>query len=148
MSTYFYVQKDAEFNKINTPIPFEIPKLNIGNAMDLSSGKFTAPRAGIYYFSFTGLVSFPVTGSTETYLGVELILNDEAVALGTVDEANTIDSQLTPFTFHSTLDLKSGDIIWLQIKHLTSGAYLYDTLDWQSTHFTGWILEEDIVKSL
>ena len=148
LSTYFYVQKNTNFNTIDMPIPFEITKLNIGNAMNLSSGKFTAPRTGTYYFSFTGLVSFPVTGSDEVYLGVELLLNDNGVALGTVDEANTIKSQLTPFTFHSTLDLKSGDQIWLRIKHMTPGAYLYDRVNWQSNHFTGWILEEDIVNSL
>jgi hypothetical protein len=148
LPTYFYVQKNTNFSTTNIPIPFEITKLNIGNAMNLSSGKFTAPRTGTYYFSFTGLVSFPATGANEVYLGVELLLNGNGVALGTVDEANTINSQLTPFTFHSTLDLKSGDQIWLIIKHMTPGAYLYDRVNWQSNHFTGWILEEDIVNSL
>ena len=149
LPTYFYVQKNTNFSTIDMPIPFEISKLNIGNAMNLTSGIFTAPRTGTYYFSFTGLVSFPViTGSAEVYLGVELLLNGNGVALGTVDEANTINSQLTPFTFHSTLDLKSGDQIWLRIKHMTPGAYLYDSVNWQSNHFTGWILEEDIVNSL
>ncbi|XP_046451016.1 uncharacterized protein LOC124199278 [Daphnia pulex] len=146
--TYFYVQKNSNFNTTNTPIPFEISKLNVGNAMNLASGKFTAPRAGTYYFSFTGLVSFPVIASGEVYLGVELLLNDAAVGLGTTDEANTINSQLTPFTFHSTLHLNLGDQIWLRIKHMTPGAYLHDTPNWQGTHFTGWILEEDIVNSL
>jgi hypothetical protein len=146
--TYFYVQKNSNFDTTYTPIPFEISKLNVGNAMDLASGKFTAPRAGTYYFSFTGLVSFPVISSGEGYLGVQLLLNGSAVGLGTTDEANTINSQLTPFTFHSTLHLNSGDQIWLQIAHITPGAYLYDTPNWQGTHFTGWILEEDIVNSL
>lgn len=147
--TYFYVQKNLNFDTLNTPIPFEISKLNVGNAMNLTSGKFTAPRTGTYYFSFTGLVSFPlVTGSIEVYLGVELLLNGKGVGLGTVDESHTISSQLTPFTFHSTLNLKSGDQIWLEIKHMTPGAFLYDTANWHSNHFTGWILEEDIVNSL
>jgi hypothetical protein len=144
--TYFYVQKNLNFDTTNPPIPFEISKLNVGNAMDLASGKFTAPRAGTYYFSFSGLASFPVTGSTEVYLRVQLILNGAAVGLGTTDESNTINSQLTPFTFHSTLHLNLGDQIWLQINEISPQAYLYDKANWQSTHFTGWILEEELVN--
>ncbi|XP_046451009.1 contactin-associated protein-like 4 [Daphnia pulex] len=144
--TYFYVQKTSNFDATNTPIPFEISKLNVGNAMNLASGKFTAPRAGTYYFSFSGLVSFPVTGSSEVYLGVELLLNGAAVGLGTTDEANTINSQLTPISLHSTLRLNSGDQIWLQINEISPQAYLYDKANWQSTHFTGWILEEELVN--
>ena len=35
MPTYFYVQKSTSFKLIDTPIPFEIEKLNMGNAMNL-----------------------------------------------------------------------------------------------------------------
>lgn len=146
--TYFYVQKNLNFDATNTPIPFEISKLNVGNAMDLASGKFTAPRAGTYYFSFTGLASFPATGSTKVYLVVQLLLNGAAVGMGSTDEANTINSQLTPISLHSTLRLNSGDQIWLQINEISLGAQLYDKENWQSTHFTGWILEEELVNSL
>jgi hypothetical protein len=79
---------------------------------------------------------------------VQLLLNGAAVGLGTTDEANTINSQLTPISLHSTLHLNSGDQIWLQIALITPGAYLYDAPNLQGTHFTGWILEEDIANSL
>lgn len=115
--------------------------------MNLTSGKFTAPRAGTYYFSFTGSVSFPYTTAiNQVSIGVQLILNGKAVGLGITDEASTIADQLTPFNIHSALRLNSGDQIWLQINEISSGAQLYDKANWQSTHFTGWILEEELVN--
>ncbi|EFX78654.1 hypothetical protein DAPPUDRAFT_246062 [Daphnia pulex] len=47
----------AAFNTANVSIPFQVSKLNIGNAMDLSTGKFTTPVQGTYFFSFTGHAS-------------------------------------------------------------------------------------------
>ena len=38
---YFYVQRKAHFNTPKTPIPFDSEILNIGGAMNLTSGKFT-----------------------------------------------------------------------------------------------------------
>ena len=149
LPTYFYVQKNSNFDKTNTPIPFEFSRLNVGSAMNLTSGIFTAPRNGNYHFSFTGLVSFPeTTGSNQVSMRVDLLSESGSVGLGTVDEANTVNEQLTPFTFHSTLHLNSGEKIWLEIKEISPKAYLHGAIDWQTTHFTGWILEEDIVNSL
>ena len=52
------------FNTTETPIPFDLEVVNDGNAMDLASGIFTAPRTGIYFFfSFTRLADFPVSSS-------------------------------------------------------------------------------------
>jgi hypothetical protein len=52
---HFYDQRNSSFFKEKTPIPFDLAVVNEGNAMDLASGKFTAPRPGIYFFSFAGL---------------------------------------------------------------------------------------------
>jgi len=73
----FHVQRKTSFSTLNTPIPFEIERLNVGRAMDLASGIFTAPKAGIYYFVFSCLKQ-PST----TYMSVFLRLNGVNIGRG------------------------------------------------------------------
>ncbi len=112
--------------------------------MNLTSGKFTAPRPGIYFFSFTGLAEFPASSSSLVYLGVSLYLNGDYIGAGYVSEANTFAYQKSPLTLQSTLNLKKGDEVWVAISYQSTYASLYDHF----THFTGWMLEEEIVASL
>ncbi len=114
--------------------------------MDLTSGIFTAPRPGIYFFSFTGMAEFP-TSSSRVNLQVGLFLNGGRIGLGKAEESNNVAGQLSPLTLQSTLNLKKGDQVWLEIDWGSTGAYLYDDSD-HLTHFTGFMLEEDIVASL
>ena len=148
---YFYVQRTANFfNKTNTPIPFDTELLNVGGAMNSTSGKFTAPRDGIYSFSFTGLARLPAS-SLKVYLRVEMYLNGNSIGGGHADEVGT-----TTFSFQSTLELKKEDKIWLEIYDGPTGAsrlffqivfksfqqgYLYGS---HYTHFSGSLLEEKI----
>ncbi len=121
--------------------------------MNLTSGKFTAPRPGIYFFSFTGLARFP-DSSSRVWLGVSLYLNGGLIGLGWVEEANNVDYQRSPLTLQSTLNLKSDDQVWVAIEKgstganyfISSGAYLYDD-GYHYNHFTGFMLEEEIVAS-
>ncbi len=114
--------------------------------MNLTSGKFTAPRPGIYFFSFTGLARFPAS-SSRVQLGVSLYLNGGRIGLGWVEESNNVANQLSPLTLQSTLNLKKGDQVWVEIWSISSGTNLVDNGN-HNTHFTGWMLEEEIVASL
>ncbi|KZS14863.1 C1q adipose specific-like protein [Daphnia magna] len=138
---YFYVQRSTPFSTLATPLPFDLAVLNVGNAMDLATGKFTAPRAGIYAFSFSGMALFPATSGVYVWLSASLFLNGNVVGSAEVDEANTVEDQWSPLFLQSTLSLQAGDQLWLEIEYDTAGVVLHDDAD-HYTHFNGWMLDE------
>jgi hypothetical protein len=130
-----------------TPIPFELARVNEGNAMNLTSGIFTAPRPGIYFFSFTGVARLGSSGGVDFYS--YLYLNGNKIVSSYVLERNTPVDQLSPFTLQSTLNLKKGDQVCVMIDYSGgSTSFLYDSSNDHRTHFTGFMLEEEIVASL
>jgi hypothetical protein len=143
---YFYVQKSSSFNLTNTPIPFEVEVLNTAGAMNLPSGKFTAPVTGKYFFSFTGHGQFQ-NSATILWFRITLHLNGNLIGSAEVGEANTSSTQKFPLSLQSTLALQAGDQVWVQISDQSSGVYLFDD-NRHFTHFTGWILEQDNFPSL
>ncbi len=75
-------------------------------------------------------------------------MNGDRIGLGYVEEANTVAYQSSPLTLQSTLNLKKGDQVWVEISdQSTNGDILFDNGN-HFTHFTGWMLEEEIVASL
>ena len=115
--------------------------------MNLSSGKFTAPRTGTYFFSFTGLIGYPTPCSSVCFLELGLYLNGNMIGKSWNDEANTVGFQEVPLILQSTLNLQTGDQVWLQIIYITSGAVLFESSS-KVTTFTGWLLQENISQSL
>jgi hypothetical protein len=117
--------------------------MNEGNAMDLTTGIFTAPRPGIYFFSFTALAGFPASSSYASFSSF-LYLNGNLIGSSYIKEYNPVN-HYSPLTLQSTLNLKKGDQVWVQISpgysHMFDNSFHY-------THFTGFMLEEEIVASL
>ncbi|XP_046645838.1 uncharacterized protein LOC124336182 [Daphnia pulicaria] len=140
---YFYVQRNSHFFTRDTPITFDFARVNEGNAMDLTSGIFTAPRPGIYFFSFTG----KGRQSSSSFV-CTLYLNGNYIGSSIVYEDPLPVDQSTPLTLQSTLSLKKGDQVWVGIWYYSgTSSYLYDDIR-HYTHFTGFMLEEEIVASL
>jgi hypothetical protein len=145
---HFYVQRNSSFSQQYTPLPFDLARVNEGNAMDLASGKFTAPRPGIYFFSFTGVAL--LSSSSYVHFYSRLYLNGNIIGANYVYETKGSIrpvAQFSPLTLQSTLNLKKGDEVWVQIDYGGSSLYLFDG-SWHFTHFTGFMLEEEIVASL
>ena len=114
--------------------------------MNLVTGKFTAPRNGIYFFSFTAEADLPESSSgVDLYVGI--YLNGVRIGSGEIEDANTVSSQNEQVILQSTLNLKKDDQVWVQIWGMSAGAKLVDSSD-HYTHFTGFMLQEAIVASL
>ena len=128
----FYVQRNTNWATLNTPIPFEVERLNIGNAMNIGTGVFKAPKAGTYFFAFTH--TKPDVASNTYSL---LRLNGNNIGINYV--GHTTGAYLSG-SMVATLKLKVGDEITLV---LTSGA-LYADGNYH-TQFSGILLDEDLV---
>ena len=141
--TYFYVQRNESWSTQGAPIIFNVEKVNIGNAMDTSTGIFTASRKGTYFFAFSGLGSFPFNGSSKL-LYVHLLQNGNNVGFSYVltNENDVYDS----LSLQATLQLEAGDRVWLEMEVRTRDASLYDSGS-HYNHFVGWLLEEDMSSS-
>jgi hypothetical protein len=142
---HFHVMRNSNFNTERIPVPFDLVRVNEGNAMNLTSGKFTAPQPGIYFFSFAGVARLK-SSSTSVAFSSSLFLNGNIIGSSYVHENYGPVDQWSPFTLQSTLNLKKGDRVWMQIGY-TGESFLTDN-SYHWTHFTGFMLEEEIVASL
>ena len=128
---YFHVQRRSTYSSVGNTIPFDITRVNVGGGMNINSGIFTAPKSGIYFFSFTGMKDWPAN-----YLDVDLYHNSNRIARA---YGANVAGHFTA-TLSSTLSLKSGDQISLRL----SVGQLFDNGN-HHTNFNGMLLQEEML---
>ncbi|KAI9558533.1 hypothetical protein GHT06_015321 [Daphnia sinensis] len=133
MRVSFHAQRTtpSTFNTVDTTIPFEVVKLNEGNAMDSTTGIFTAPTPGTYFFAFTGL------SSASKSARVEFQVKTATVDWSTIGRAYGAQSDAETFALDAIVQLSKGDQIRLFLK---TGEI--ENFGEHNTNFVGLLLEE------
>ena len=134
---YYYVQRNGKLPiAANGVIRFNQERLNMGGAMNISTGVFTVPKAGIYHFS----VSIVKEGYSLEAIWIYFRVNGNKIGMSAV--GGTVAG--APATIHPILKLKKGDRVDLWKDN--SFGTLEHLSDEISHHFSGGLLQEqDIV---
>jgi len=110
-----------------------LARLNEGEAFHLASGIFTTPVPGIYHFEFSA-----TKAPSASYLDIFLLVNDETVARPVISStAGYYDS----ISLTASLRLKADD----RVKLINGGTGALFDDDQHRNHFTGWLVEEDLI---
>ena len=119
-------------------IPYEVEQLNIGGAMNLTSGIFTAPVNGRYHFSFTSYLYWNSFSSIDSSIVVYLRLKGVSIATSFAQLSGGSGGNV-PIV--ATLNLAKGDTVDTYLGY--SGSITGNIIKY--IHFTGILLEEDLV---
>ena len=129
---HFYVQIGNRTFPEKGVLKYDHQVLNVGGGMDLKTGVFTAPKAGVYSFSF----SIMKNGLNFDMINIHLRVNGTSLGLSGAGVGPTTNTA----ALQTTLKLKKGDRIdlWKSRGELIRFCTEY------CHHFTGSLMEEDL----
>jgi hypothetical protein len=114
---------------LSTPgkISYDKALINNGNGLNLSTGVFTAPVDGLYYFAWIGESS----SETLVYLDSSTLPNDHLCSTYT-------SSAYQSLKCHAIVNLKRGDRVWAALSNYKMSG-IFDR-NWRFTNFIGKLL--------
>ncbi|XP_062895003.1 complement C1q tumor necrosis factor-related protein 3-like [Mobula hypostoma] len=127
-SVIFHAQVSSGTNPVGpTKLIYDQVEINKGQAYDASSGNFTAPMSGIFYFSYSLLGQ---TNSLDTL--VQLMKN--GVAQSYIHSLLNSDQGQTA-SMSIILPLVRGDVVWVKLPKGITWS------EWSSLNFQGFLLQ-------
>jgi len=120
------------FDTTDVVIPFQLERLNLGGAMNLATGIFTVPVAGVYHFEFSALKDASVTR-----LNIDFQINGAFITRAHMNHGTT--GTLERVSLSASFHLTQNDRVGLY----NSYGVIFDGSA-HDTHFTGWLVEEDL----
>jgi hypothetical protein len=113
------------FNTTGTPLPFKLVVVNEGNAMDIDMGDMHDTATGNLFFLIHGIGVYIKDSYSVEFLSY-LYLNNNEIGRSYIQENENPVNQFSPLTLQSTLNLKKGDRVWIEISFSGSSSYLFD----------------------
>ena len=116
---YFYFPSIITYNTVT---------VNRGNGLNASTGKFTAPVAGCYYFEFTGIKASGGYDPTQ----VNFFLND----VNTRYRSYSPGTGHTPIAMSAIFNLNANDVVYVKLHDYSTGAINSN----EATQFVGYLI--------
>lgn len=91
-------------------VKFNQVSLNVGDAYNTTTGKFTAPVDGLYSFSWTTM------SNIGKYFITEIVLNSIPMAYNYTDSRGRT-AGYSMSSSHANIKMKKGDEVWIRTHH-------------------------------
>lgn len=124
---HFHAQRIGNYDAINTVVPYNLMRMNVGGAFNPSTGVFVAPKPGKYYFAFSGL-------GWGSAVKVQLQMKSGSADWIKIGENHALG--------WSTMALQLAQADQVRSFHLL--GIIHDRDGNNFSNFIGWLLEEDV----
>lgn len=136
----FHAYRDSSgVEGLTGTIVFNATKHNIGSHFDTSTGKFTAPVAGVYQFNFSGFGCENTSGSqlaAGTSMFVDLHNETTSLDLARIYHINASSAGYPVLSMSHAVSLAANDVVLIQVNQ----RYVYNDTSDLYLNFSGFLV--------